>query len=274
MLDVQFVALRIDLFDKRFMEDIEKIRRVLISRKQVNLANMLNHSVGELSESSNYGHYLFSTLSTYYIYSPPSETDLLNSLREEDKKRIFDAVISVYPPKERAPEIEKVVYQIDFECCLDAEEGVETKKIDELDLPIVRGQLQKCEQRVSQGDFDGAVTSARSLLETICKHILNESDVKYEEGKNLPSYYKKVAKVLKMEPGLYKETETFQEVLSGFYSIVNGISSIRNVYGDSHGPNPQKIYRIDKRHAVLVVNASWTIAEYLVTAFEKQRNLR
>jgi len=253
------------------MDDIEKIRRVLISRRQANLADMLSHSVGVLSESSTYGHYLFSTLSTYYIYSPPRETDLLNSLCEVDKKRIFDAVTSVYPPKERAPEIVNVVYQIDFENDLDAEEGVVVEKINELDLPIVREQLQKCEWRISQGDLDGAVTSARALLETICKHILNESGLEYKEGEKLPYYYKKVAKVLKMEPGLYKETGAFQEVLSGFYSVVNGISSIRNDYSDSHGPSPLEKYRIDRRHAVLVVNASWTIAEYLVMAFEKNK---
>lgn len=253
------------------MDDIEKIRKVLISRKQTNLANMLIHSTGQLSKSNTYGHYLYSTLSTFYIYSPPKETDLLNALNEADKHRIFDAVLSVYPYKDNAPEIIDVIYQIDFENDNDEDNRVVTENLCELNLPIVKEQLQKCEQRISNEDYDGAVTNARSLLETICKHILNEASIKYKEGENLPCYYKKVANVLKMEPSLYKGTEAFQEVLSGFISVVNGIASIRNKFSDSHGANPLEKYRIDKRHATLVVNAARTIAEYLITVLEQKK---
>lgn len=253
------------------MDDIEKIRKVLISRKQINLANMLNHSAGELSESNTYGRYLYSTLSTYYIYSPPKETDLLNALSKEDKNKIFDAVLSVYPPKDNAPEIVNVEYQMDFELDYNENNCIVTNKLNELNLPIVKEQLQKCEQRISNDDFDGAVTNARSLLETMCKHILNEACVEYKEGEKLPSYYKKVANVLKMEPSLYKGTEAFQEVLAGFISVVNGIASIRNKFSDSHGANPLEKYRIDKRHATLVVNAARTIAEYLITVLEQKK---
>lgn len=253
------------------MNDIEKIRRVLISRKQTYLADLLIHSEGEISESNSFGHYLNSTLSAYYIYSPPKVTDLLNSLSKADKHRILDAVTSVYPPKENAPEIVNVEFQMNFENDYDEDNRVATDNLSELNLPIVKEQLQKCEQRITIGDYDGALTNARSLLETIFKHILNEANVKYKEGEKLTYYYKNVANVLKMEPGLYKGTEAFQEVLAGFISVVNGIASIRNKFSDSHGANPLEKYRIDKRHVVLVVNAARTIAEYLITVLEQKK---
>ena len=253
------------------MNDIEKIRRVLISRKQTYLADLLIHSKGEISESNSFGHYLNSTLSAYYIYYPPKVTDLLNSLSIADKHRILDAVTSIYPPKENAPEIVNVEFQMNFENDYDEDNCVATVNLSELNFPIVKEQLQKCEQRISNEDYDGAVTNARSLLETIFKHILNETCVNYKEGEKLTCYYKKVANVLKMEPGLYKGTEVFQEVLAGFISVVNGIASIRNKFSDSHGANPLEKYRIDKRHAVLVVNAARTIAEYLITVLEQKK---
>ena len=79
------------------MNDIEKIRKVLISRKQTNLANLFIFSKGELSVSSRFGSYLNSTISTYYIKSPLKNTDQLNALDEANKHRIFDAILSIYP---------------------------------------------------------------------------------------------------------------------------------------------------------------------------------
>lgn len=253
------------------MDDIDKIRRVLNSRKMSRLADLLSHSEGELSESTTYGSYLFSRLSTYYIKSPPKQTDALNSLDEADRHRICDAVLAVYPPKDYSPEITNVEFQIsfdgDFDECLD----VSTDKLDEITNEFIQEKLKKNSVRIESGDYDGAVTNVRSLLESICKYILNEFGEKYEENKKLMDYYKAVSKILKMEPCLYRDAPAFQQILSGFVSIVNGLSSVRNQFGDAHGPNPQKKVRLDKRHAVLAVNSARVVADYLMSSFENKK---
>lgn len=252
------------------MDDIEKIRRILVSRNQNWLANLLSYSEGELSESSTYGHYLFSTISTYYIKSPPKETDLLNSLSEADKQRIYDAVIAVYPHKEKAPEITHIEYLISFDCSDNNGLNPDSEKLETFNIPVVYEQFQKCSDKIERGDYEGAVTNARSLLESLCKYILKENDVEYKYSDDLEKNYKAVSKVLKMEPGMYKEVPAFQQILTEFFSIINGISFIRNHYSDSHGLDSQVKYRLDKRHALLVVNAAKSIANYLLEVIEKK----
>jgi hypothetical protein len=43
-------------------------------------------------------------------------------------------------------------------------------------------------------DPDGAITAARSVLETVCKHILDEEKVSYGENVDLPKLYGTLAK--------------------------------------------------------------------------------
>jgi hypothetical protein len=44
------------------------------------------------------------------------------------------------------------------------------------------------ERRIS--DPEGAITSARALLETVCKHILDDLSVPYDEAADLPKLYR------------------------------------------------------------------------------------
>ena len=80
--------------------------------------------------------------------------------------------------------------------------------------------------------------------------------------------YKAVASILHMSPGDY-EDEFLKQILSGVFSIVNGVSGLRNAYSDSHGTSPSKAtYKIDERHAILTVNLAKTISEYLFLSYE------
>ena len=49
---------------------IEKVRKILKYQGRFDLAEFLKYSTSGIDESSTYGNYLFSTLSTFEIYSP------------------------------------------------------------------------------------------------------------------------------------------------------------------------------------------------------------
>src|SRR3954462_665374 len=51
-----------------------------------------------------------------------------------------------------------------------------------------------------ESDPEGAVTSARTLLESVCKHILDSANKDFREGTPLPRLYADTAKVLDMAP--------------------------------------------------------------------------
>jgi len=50
-------------------------------------------------------------------------------------------------------------------------------------------------------DLDGAITMSPTLLETVCKHILDARGVDYAEDVDLPKLYHLTAEQLKLAPG-------------------------------------------------------------------------
>jgi hypothetical protein len=111
-------------------------------------------------------------------------------------------------------------------------------------------------------DPDGAITSARTLLETVCKRILDEAGETYSDKENLPGLYKAVATKLNIAPSQHTE-EAFKRILGGATSVVEGLGSLRNKIGDAHGQGGKPI-RPGARHAQLAVNLAGTMATFLI----------
>jgi hypothetical protein len=112
-------------------------------------------------------------------------------------------------------------------------------------------------------DPDGAITVARSLVEAVCKHILEERQIAYDDkNTDLPALYKLVSKRLNLAPEQHDE-QVFKQILGGCASVVGGLASIRNRLGDAHG-HTRKQVRPSQRHANLAVNLGGAMALYLV----------
>ncbi len=112
-------------------------------------------------------------------------------------------------------------------------------------------------------DPEGAITIARTILESVCKHILDDNDIEYNSNKTeLPELYKKTAKELKLSPSQHTE-DIFKQILGGCSGIVNGLGALRNKLGDAHGKGKKKT-KPAKRHAELAVNLAGAMALYLI----------
>lgn len=248
--------------------DIKKLRKVLTYKGRQDLADLLRHSASMLDESSTFGSRWYSRLSTFHIKSHPSVQEKLDSLSKKDKDEIFQALLLVYPLRDNEPEITEIIYYPDFD--IDTTELVETKELDRISFEYIHEQIRKCNSKIADRDFDGAVTNARTLIESICLFILeSKTKQKHDYDGNLIKLYKSVASILKMSPGDY-EDDNLRQILSGVFSIINGVSGLRNTFSDSHGSAPSKTtYKIDERHAILTVNLAKTITEYLFLSYEK-----
>src|SRR5215212_3294416 len=66
-------------------------------------------------------------------------------------------------------------------------------------------------------DPSGAVTAARTLLEAVCKHILDEAGISYDDGADLPKLYSLTAQQLNLAPSQYSE-KVFKQILGGCQS--------------------------------------------------------
>jgi hypothetical protein len=117
-------------------------------------------------------------------------------------------------------------------------------------------------------DPDGAITSARTLLESVCKTILDDLGEGYGPRDDLPALYRKVAKALKLAPSDYTE-EQFKRILGGATTVVEGLGSVRNRDSDSHGQGRQS-YRPAPRHATFAVNLAGSVAVFLMQTHEER----
>lgn len=132
----------------------------------------------------------------------------------------------------------------------------------------ITAQLRKCDERIGSGDFAGAITNGRTMVEA----ILIELDARLggEQAKNdgdLGKLYKRVQRKLNLDPAGRELSQQFLQVLGGLTSIINGLAGLRNELSDAHATR----YRADRHHAVLVVNAAKTISQFLLDSYEYQR---
>lgn len=248
--------------------DIKKLRKILTIKGRRDLADLLKNSVSFLEESSTYGSRWYSTLSTFHIEYPISIQEKIGELTDKDKDDIFQSLRLIYPLLDNSPEITNVEYRPNFE--LDTTELVETKELSRIDFEHIHEQIRKCETKIADKDYDGAITNARTLIESVCLFILeSKTKEKHKYNGDIIKLYKSITQILKMSPGDY-EDDNLKQILSGVFSVINGISGLRNTFSDAHGIAPsKKTYKIDERHAILVVNLAKTVSEYLFKSYEK-----
>ncbi|WP_208453436.1 abortive infection family protein, partial [Burkholderia gladioli] len=140
---------------------------------------------------------------------------------------------------------------------------------------LVQGQVcRKTRSRIGPGfltqisDPEGAITSARTLLESVCKHILDELFVGYGEAPDLNKLYGLTAKALNLSPSQHTEP-VFKQILGGCTSVVEGLGAVRNRLSDSHGKG-KVAAKPAARHAELAVNLSGSVALFLLATLGAQ----
>ena len=122
-----------------------------------------------------------------------------------------------------------------------------------------------------QADPEGAITMARTLLETVCKYILDDNGTAYKQDEYLPKLYRKTADVLNIAPSNHTE-QVFKQILGGCTAVVEGLGALRNRISDAHGQGKLSI-KPAARHAELAVNLSGSMASFLVATWEKRSEI-
>jgi hypothetical protein len=117
-------------------------------------------------------------------------------------------------------------------------------------------------------DPAGAITSARTLLETVCKHIMDDSNIVYPNDADLPKLYRLCSESLSLAPSQHVEL-VFKQILGGCTAVVEGLGALRNKVGDAHG-NGRKAVKPLARHAHLSVNLAGSMATFLLETWESK----
>jgi hypothetical protein len=118
-------------------------------------------------------------------------------------------------------------------------------------------------------DPEGAITLARTLLETTCKRVLDELDVTYDDKADLPKLYSATAKSLNLAPNQHS-LEPLKAILGSVTNLVNGLGTLRNRLSDSHGRGGRLPVKPSQRHASLAVNTAGAVASFLIESMNEQ----
>lgn len=131
---------------------------------------------------------------------------------------------------------------------------------------FVKEQIQKCDDKLSQNDYDGAITNARSLVEGVL------DDIHFKcIGERLPQTgdllrdYKSVKGLLNLSDEIHSH-DAIKNMMRGLTGIIHSIDFLSNKMGDRHRP----MLRPQKHHAKLVVDCAKTVANFLFSTMEYQ----
>ncbi len=146
-------------------------------------------------------------------------------------------------------------------------ESLSNKQLSNLDANTIHNEIQKGLKRIKT-DPEGAITLARTILESTCKFIATQKEITYTDKDDLSIIYKNIAKELNLSPDQHNE-DIFKQILGGCSGIVSGLGALRNRFGDAHGKGVVKIKPMP-RHAELAVNLAGTMAVFLIETHESQ----
>jgi hypothetical protein len=111
-----------------------------------------------------------------------------------------------------------------------------------------------------------AIGTAKELVETCCKTILEVRGVAHPKSAGLPELVKLTAKALELTPDdipdKARAAGTVKRLLSNLATITQGIAELRNQYGTGHG-KVAGAKGLGPRHAKLAVGAASTLAVFL-----------
>lgn len=171
--------------------------------------------------------------------------------RREYLRNEFDPLLSMLETESRTP----------------SDAGI-TATVKSVSSAYVQETWHKALERRS-ADPEGAITAARTLLESVSKHILDAAGMPYDDNADLPKLYSLTAKQLNLSPSQHTE-QLFKQILGGCQTVVEGIGALRNRHSDAHGKGATGT-RAAPRHAELAVNLSGTMATFLLQTWEARK---
>lgn len=143
--------------------------------------------------------------------------------------------------------------------------------ITSLDYASVEADLQRA---LAQADADpeDAITSACSIVESVCKCILDDMQKEYPSKQDIRGLVTEVSKHLNLSPGrddLPPEwAADIKQILGGLASVTGGIGALRTHAGDAHGRGKRKA-PVDARVARLAIHAASTVSLFFIETWNR-----
>lgn len=135
------------------------------------------------------------------------------------------------------------------------------------DMPAIHREFDRAMETVEAKPRD-AVSAASNILESIFKIYIEDNGLAMPDKQDLQPVFKVVRTDLGLDPGSV-EDQDLQRIISGMFSVVDGIGALRTHAGSAHSEG-RKGYKLEPRHARLAVNAAHTVATFIVETWDKK----
>jgi hypothetical protein len=123
----------------------------------------------------------------------------------------------------------------------------------------------------AKSDPEIAVTAACSLIESVCRSILDELDQPLPAKEDISGLYRAIREPLGLSPtkeGLSAEiVNDVKSALSGLVTAVQSIGALRTHAGSAHGKS-KGVRRIDTRIANLAIHSASAVALFLIETWQ------
>lgn len=146
---------------------------------------------------------------------------------------------------------------------------------DALDAAWMHKEIERLENSVDR-DPALAIGTAKELVESCCKSVLNKRGVSYSTSADLPTLTKLVAKELRLVPENVTEAakgaDTIKLILRNLAALTQYLAELRGLYGSGHGRDGRH-RGLQPRHARLAVGAAVSFIDFVTETFrERQLN--
>ncbi len=130
----------------------------------------------------------------------------------------------------------------------------------------IRDIAARSMQDVDNGDFDSALTKARTLVEETFCYVIEIRGCVPDKSGDIRRKYAQVKDLYNMH-GDKTVDKRINELLSGLEKILTAITEMRNGLSDAHGVGSRRI-NIRAHHARLFVNSAQTMADFILAVSE------
>lgn len=139
---------------------------------------------------------------------------------------------------------------------------------EELGFGKIAGNWRDAQIKTST-DPETAVTAARTMIESVCKHILDDKREPYAANAKLGALFRSTRRGLRFHADS-NTNDILERIINGLNTTVEAIGLLRNRVSDAHGKGRDQ-GSVIPAEAKLAVNAAGAVAMFLLETWKSDK---
>lgn len=151
--------------------------------------------------------------------------------------------------------------------------SVMTRAVEEHAAALDYDSVQRDAERAiaqAETDSEGAITAACSMVESVCRCLLEEMGRPLPANKDISHLVAETQRYLNISPARSDITPDMKQILGGLSNVANGIGALRTHAGSAHGRD-KATPRLDGRTARLAIHAASTLALFFIETWRSSK---